>query len=223
MIKCMVLKQCEWCDEEFFIYPCREERGTYKCCSNSCSTNLLWKDKNYRNKNVVSHTGNTSYWKGKRRPDIGEKVAKKLRGRKQNLSPEQLEKKSENSKKYGYQKGHVHSREVLEKIRKARVNQVLPREYTSIEKKVYSLLEEVEINFTPQYPLEGICVPDAFIEPKTAIFCDGDYWHNLPNYKKRDAKINEKLKDLGYRVVRLWEHEINDDISFCLERILNEV
>lgn len=30
---------------------------------------------------------------------------------------------------------------------------------------------------------------------------------------------NKTLKALGYRVIRLWEHEINNNINFCVTKI----
>ena len=49
-----------------------------------------------------------------------------------------------------------------------------------------------------------------------ALYVDGDYWHNLQNYKVRDARINYELVKNGYNVKRIWEHEINEDISKAL-------
>jgi very-short-patch-repair endonuclease len=58
------------------------------------------------------------------------------------------------------------------------------------------------------------------IEPNLVVFCDGDYWHNLPNYKDRDKRQNKELKKLGYKVCRLWEHEIINEPNKCLRRVL---
>ena len=83
---------------------------------------------------------------------------------------------------------------------------------TSIEKKLWKELESMEIIFYKNYHLKNRTIPDAYIpEKKIAIYADGDYWHNLPNWKERDIKINAWLLENGYRVVRLWEHEINSE------------
>lgn len=74
-------------------------------------------------------------------------------------------------------------------------------------------------------PLPGR--PD-FVLPglKAAIFVDGCFWHFCPKHRTapktntafwntkhqanadRDRKVNRRLKALGWRVVRIWEHEV---------------
>ena len=64
-------------------------------------------------------------------------------------------------------------------------------------------------------------VADFYLpEENIIIECDGDYWHNLPNYKKRDKKQTEWLEENGYKVVRLWESDIKKDIERCLAWIV---
>lgn len=80
--------------------------------------------------------------------------------------------------------------------------------------------------------------PDmVFRGKKLAVFVDGCFWHGCPEHyvppktnarfwkKKiseniaRDRKVDKKLKDLGWTVFRVWEHEIMDDVSYCAEII----
>ena len=69
--------------------------------------------------------------------------------------------------------------------------------------------------------------PD-FIFPKfrLAVFVDGCFWHSCPKHKtkpknnrvfwrrklssnkKRDALVNATLRRAGWRVLRIWEHEL---------------
>jgi len=69
--------------------------------------------------------------------------------------------------------------------------------------------------------------PD-FIFPKArlAVFVDGCFWHGCPKHatwpsnraawwrrkllsnKKRDQLVNRKLRQAGWRVIRIWEHEL---------------
>lgn len=83
--------------------------------------------------------------------------------------------------------------------------------------------------------------PDiVFSRARLAIFCDGDFWHGhnwairgygsleeeLKRYSKawadkilrniqRDKDVNQKLKDLGWQVLRIWESDIKKDIQLC--------
>jgi len=69
--------------------------------------------------------------------------------------------------------------------------------------------------------------PDFVFEAKNvAIFVDGGFWHGknfrksvktLPYYwklkisrnMKRDSKVNKKLREGGWKVLRFWEDQIN--------------
>lgn len=70
-----------------------------------------------------------------------------------------------------------------------------------------------------------------------SVFVDGDFWYGY-NYNKlkpklkndfwvkkitrnieRDKEVNQKLKEIGWNVLRLWEHEINKDLGKCIKKI----
>ena len=97
---------------------------------------------------------------------------------------------------------------------------------TSPENVFHQLLVENKItDFYQDYPLPGR--PD-FVLPKIklAIFIDGCFWHKCPKHFKkpksniafwkkkiqdnieRDKLVNKKLRKLGWKVIRLWEHEL---------------
>ena len=80
--------------------------------------------------------------------------------------------------------------------------------------------------------------PDiVFLGKKLAVFIDGCFWHKCPIcYKKpasnteywenkivynleKDERINAELNEMGWTVIRLWEHEVNKDINACLKKI----
>ena len=69
--------------------------------------------------------------------------------------------------------------------------------------------------------------PDfVFPKLKLAIFVDGCFWHGCPKHatkpannrafwrrklssnKKRDQVVNQTLRKAGWRVLRIWEHEL---------------
>ncbi len=81
--------------------------------------------------------------------------------------------------------------------------------------------------------------PDvAFTKQKVAVFVDGCFWHGCPNcclmpqtnssywVQKIDRNVARskwvatKLKEMGWTVIRLWEHEVlkNTDYCVCLIR-----
>jgi DNA mismatch endonuclease (patch repair protein) len=79
--------------------------------------------------------------------------------------------------------------------------------------------------------------PDiVFVRQGVAIFVDGDFWHgyrfpqwerNLSEFwktkinknRRRDRRNFAKLRRLGWRVVRVWQHEIKSDLLGSVERL----
>ena len=79
--------------------------------------------------------------------------------------------------------------------------------------------------------------PDiVFSGARVVVFVDGDFWHGYryPAWKRKlseywDAKIRRnrardqrnfaKLRRTGWRVLRLWEHDVKSDLGACIDRI----
>jgi DNA mismatch endonuclease (patch repair protein) len=83
--------------------------------------------------------------------------------------------------------------------------------------------------------------PDiVFHKRKLVVFIDGEFWHGYKWKKKRpriksnrkywvekiernivrDRKNNRELKELGFTVIRFWEHQIRKNADACVERII---
>jgi len=108
---------------------------------------------------------------------------------------------------------------------------------TSPEKIIFKLLEKQNIKFIRHAKrLPGS--PDiAFERVKLAVFLDGDFWHGwrFPLWKhklsnkwrnkislnrERDQRNFRKLRLLEWRVLRLWEHQIEKNPQKCIESML---
>ena len=77
----------------------------------------------------------------------------------------------------------------------------------------------------------------AFPRKKVAVYIDGCFWHGCPKcYKKpksntaywskkieanksRDIESNKNLRKLGWRVTRVWEHEIKDNQNSAVRKV----
>lgn len=123
--------------------------------------------------------------------------------------------------------------------RTSRKNQIMPMKDTLIEVKIQNFLKQLGIEFfTHQYIKEiehayqcDILIPvQKGILQKTIIECDGDFIHCNPNFYSEDfirfpnssdkitakdiwEKDNIRTKELinkGFKVFRLWGHEIKD-------------
>jgi len=99
-------------------------------------------------------------------------------------------------------------------IRCARAKQITPKRDTSIEIKIQNFLKQLEIDFmTHQYikDIEHGYQCDIFIPSMNLVIeCDGNYWHKYPTGTDIDHIRTSELISKGFRVLRLWEFEINE-------------
>lgn len=111
---------------------------------------------------------------------------------------------------------------------------------TCIEISLRSQLHQRGYRFRKNYKvLPG--KPDVvFISEKVAVFVEGDFWHGyrFPTWsnrlspfwknkieanRKRDLKNFTKLRRKGWTVVRIWEHEIEEDLDRCVMEVIESV
>lgn len=116
------------------------------------------------------------------------------------------------------QTGLKRTEKTKQKIRKARLHQVLPYHDTLPERLLQQALQVEGIIFEKHKPLFG--QPDIFIEPNICIFVDGDYWHTRPKQIERDVLVTDTLEKQNYAVLRFWEHEIHDNLRTCVMCII---
>ena len=82
--------------------------------------------------------------------------------------------------------------------------------------------------------------PDfVFREQKLALFVDGDFWHGwrfpkwrdklsekwedkITGNRSRDVRNHRRLRHMGWKVVRLWEHQVAADTHACMARVLRQ-
>lgn len=108
------------------------------------------------------------------------------------------------------------------KIGLANINRVTPFKFrdTSIEIKIEEMLKKSGIAYQKQVGVAGVANVDFYLPSyRTVIECDGCYWHACPIHfptskiglvkRQRDIASTKKLQSDGFRVIRLWEHEIN--------------
>lgn len=81
----------------------------------------------------------------------------------------------------------------------------------------------------------------VFRGPRVAVFVDGCFWHACPQHATwpvnnsswwrdklernvaRDRDTDQRLSSLGWVVIRVWEHEINEDVATVAERVRHVV
>lgn len=72
---------------------------------------------------------------------------------------------------------------------------------------------------------------------RVAIYIDGDFWHGWrlplwehklsPKWKEkiqgnreRDIRNHKRLRQMGWKVIRIWEHQTEQNIERCISRIV---
>ena len=111
---------------------------------------------------------------------------------------------------------------------------------TDIEKMVRSELHKRGYRFRKHVKkLPG--TPDiVFPKAKVAVFIDGDFWHGyrfpawehkvsdfwkkkIRKNRERDKKNFRKLRNMGWKVIRLWKHDVKNDLPGCISRITESI
>ena len=83
--------------------------------------------------------------------------------------------------------------------------------------------------------------PDfVFRNCRVVVFVDGDFWHGwrfsvwrdkltakwaqkITANRLRDDRVHRSLRRSGWRVIRIWEHQLERDIQACVDRVISAV
>ena len=86
--------------------------------------------------------------------------------------------------------------------------------------------------------------PDIVIDKnKVIVFVDGEFWHGynweikktkiksnrnfwIPKIERniqRDKENNKVLRNMGFTIIRFWEHQIKKDLKVCVDIILEKL
>lgn len=110
-----------------------------------------------------------------------------------------------------------------------RTMQANTRTNTSPELAVRTLLHHQGLRYRVDWPLpiDGRRRADiAFTKAKVVVFIDGCFWHSCPTHyvppkrnaeywlqkrianRVRDRDTDRRMREIGWTVVRIWEHEV---------------
>jgi DNA mismatch endonuclease (patch repair protein) len=108
---------------------------------------------------------------------------------------------------------------------------------TSLELRVFRFLRREGIHFQKHYKKAAGAPDVALPKKKRAVFIDGDFWHGWKFKKQRprlpaiywrskiegniirDKSRRAALKRNGWKVIRIWEHELVKKEEKTLQRI----
>jgi DNA mismatch endonuclease (patch repair protein) len=110
------------------------------------------------------------------------------------------------------------------------------------EKRLASLFREYRVRGWRTQPCNIMGRPDFVIQRRhLVVFVDGCFFHGCPHCghiprtnraywiakiarnRRRDLTVSKALKEMGYRVIRIWECQLRSKPERCLGPILHEL
>lgn len=160
-------------------------------------------------------------------PELGKKISNSVKG-KPKPKPE------------GFGVGRVQSKETRKKMSDSAIQRIIETDqnHTSkLEEKFKVILDVLDIEYQHLFyakPIKGFY---DFYLPKYNILIevDGDFWHCNPKKfpsseyitqqknLKRDQEKNEWAKSNGYKLLRFWEDDINNNIKQVKQTLLENL
>lgn len=169
--------------------------------------------------------------KGRKDPKLGAKISKGAKG-------------VPKPKPEGFGVGRKHSKATKLKMsntqkKKWESGDIGNRKYytSNLEKAFSKILDSLNIKYKSNFYAKEIKAFYDFRLPLTNLIIevDGDFWHcnpdskfNTPKYKsqiknlERDKEKNKWAKDNGYKLLRFWENDINNNIEKIKQILLKE-
>lgn len=125
----------------------------------------------------------------------------------------------------------------LTKEQRSRTMSRIRSKWTNQEKKIHNYLKSNKIKHRMYPKMTGN--PDIFLtETKTCVFLQGCFWHKcskcykkpktnkeywipkIDNNVRRDKKNSKILKAQGFKVIKIWEHQVKSSLRGVLKRLL---
>lgn len=121
---------------------------------------------------------------------------------------------------------------------RSRIMAAIRSKNTSLEKVIFEGLRKKKICFQ-KHNSHILGSPDISIPSKNkVVFIDGDFWHGyrfpawekrLNNHwrkkiqrnRRRDCSYHKRLKRSGWKVMRVWEHQVLDSTIETIDRVAN--
>lgn len=110
---------------------------------------------------------------------------------------------------------------------------------TKIEIRLRKALWASGLRYRKHYRKIPGCPDIVFASERLAVFCDSTFWHGrdwverqkriksnreywIPKIERnieRDKRVNAELKELGWKVIRFWDDEIEKQTDRCVAQI----
>jgi DNA mismatch endonuclease (patch repair protein) len=118
------------------------------------------------------------------------------------------------------------------------MSRIRSRGNSSTEKALIAVMRKAGISGWRRKSV--LCGKPDFVFPRfhTVVFVDGCYWHGcrkcclssktnneywgpkIQGNAKRDRRNTKELRDAGWKVVRIWEHDLKAEPMKCIKKIM---
>lgn len=211
-----IIKICEICGKEYEVQTYRVKISKY--CSTKC-----------RNEGVSKNL--TFGFKGKKNPNYKGKITKICKYCKEKFEVYPYRLSTANycsiqcSKLDTSEKTRRQIAESIKKLQKENPkihpNYILAQKghITEIEKLIRDELIKRGLAFETQYRVLGYWIDFAFPDVKLAVECDGGRWHSTKEQIFRDTKKDERLRNIGWTILRFKGKEILNNTKGVVDKI----
>lgn len=129
-------------------------------------------------------------------------------------------------------------RDIFTKIKRSEVMSKIRSKNTKIELLVFSELKKRGVYFQKHYS-KVVGKPDiALPRKKKAVFIDSSFWHGYkyhdlePKLSQkfwrdkirrnviRDKIVNRKLKNDDWKILRIWDHQLKNNLGASIDKII---
>ena len=131
--------------------------------------------------------------------------------------------------------------DTVTKQKRSEIMRAIKNKDSKIERRLRKELSRIGLKYRKNVSsLKG--KPDlVFKKDKVVVFLDSCFWHGcrwhcrlprtnrvywrtkIANNKKRDKKTNKIYKKIGWKILRFWEHEINNNFAKVIREIENSL
>jgi len=225
---------CKLCDlrrrrRENLTFCCdcgaRIQQGSSRCCS--CQTRQQWKEGVHETRSTPEYLEKKSVaakqaWERGCYPNMSQFMKERWEsGEFHELQTDEWRQKLSEARKRQWKRGDFGGPEWIEKMRQATKKGWESGRFdgafqspSSIELEVCNALKKAGVGYVPQFRPEGYSRPfDVLVPPNILIEVQGDYWHSeehKPGIREKDARKAKWAQKHGYKLVEIWEHEINE-------------
>lgn len=182
--KCLIKSYCQDCNK--LLSRLAFYFGYRRCLS--CARKFLWTTKEHREK-IINKNSN-----------LNKSIAMKKRWKTSNYR--ELMSKIMNSSEYKVKL--MNGIKLVSQIKPNKPEKQLQLLLQYLFKHIYKFVGDFSLyikGFNPDF---------VDVKNKKIIELYGDYWHNRPDYKERDKRRLIAYKELGYKTLIVWQHELEN-------------